>query len=785
MTSLLNMAPQQAILADTGLIVDAKDVKVNTIVAVKAGEVIPIDGIVVEGMCEVDEKSLTGESCPVSKQKDANVWAGTINLNGYITVRTTALAEDCVVAKMAMLVEEAQNNKSKTQRLIDDCTKYYTPVVVLVALSLAVIPAALKLHNLNRWFHLALVVLVSACPCALILSTPVATFCTLTKAAANGVLIKGGDYLEILAQIKTMAFDKTGTITRGEFVVTDFRTISQDVCLNTLLYWVSSIESKSSHPMAAALVDYGQSNSIQPKPENVTEFENFPGEGVYGQIDGKIIFIGNKKIASRAGCETALVEGSDTKGGATVGYIYLGVNLIGIFSLSDTCRSGVVDAIIELKKMSIKTVMLTGDSNAAAIHAQEQLGHAIEVVHAELLPEDKARIIKNLKEKLPTAMIGDGINDAPALATADIGISMGISGSALATETGHVTLMSNDIRKIPQAIKLGRESRRKVIENVILSITTKVAVIALACSGHPLLWAAVLVDVGTCLVVILNSMLLLRGSSTTKSRSATSHAHKHKSGGGCGHHKNVTEQCGTHSESYAHEHKSGGGCGHHKSVTEPCSAHSHSASHAHEHKSGGGCGHHKRVTEPSKTHSASLAHEHKSGGGCGNHKRVAVPCNTHSASHAHEHKSGGSCGNHKSVTESCTLSAPTHEQCCSHEVPHCENSACDPPTCSESDHSISITCHSSDHNDAPESNFEVGEVETGGTGNGLMSRSKGQCSERRIGHRESSLIESDACMSLEKREIGGCCRSFRKECEGKHGCLGAKLGGLSEIIISE
>ncbi|XP_043712018.1 putative inactive cadmium/zinc-transporting ATPase HMA3 [Telopea speciosissima] len=750
MTSLLNMAPQQAILADTGVIIDVKDVKVNTILAVKAGEVIPIDGIVVEGICEVDEKTLTGESCPVSKQKDNNVWAGTINLNGYITVKTTALAEDCVVAKMAMLVEEAQNNKSKTQRLVDDCTKYYTPVVVLVALSLAVIPAALKLHDLNRWFHLALVVLVSACPCALILSTPVATFCTLTKAAANGVLIKGGDYLEVLAQIKTMAFDKTGTITRGEFVVTDFQTISHDVSLNTLLYWVSSIESKSSHPMAAALVDYGRSNSIQPKPENVTEFENFPGEGIYGQIDGEIIFIGNKKIARRAGCETVPVEGRDTKGGATIGYIYLGGNLIGIFSLSDACRSGVVDAITELKKMSIKTVMLTGDSNAAAIHAQEQLGHAIEVVHAELLPEDKARIIKNLKEERPTAMIGDGINDAPALATADIGISMGISGSALATETGHVTLMSNDIRKIPQAIKLARKSRRKVIENVILSISTKVAVLALACSGHPLLWAAVLVDVGTCIVVILNSMLLLRGTSGKKSSPSASHVHKHKSEGGCGiHHKR--SNC-SHSAPLINE--------------QCCSSH--------------GVPHCESGT---KSPSSSHAHKHKSEGGCGHlHKRSV-----------------------QLKSSNCSHSAPTiHEQCCSHEVPHCENSASvvscgskTPHTCSESAHSNSITCQkSSNHNDAPESRFEVGEVENGRSGN---SNCKGQCSDlstlchaeeehqhvvaKRKGHCES--IESHACMNLEKREIGGCCKRFMKECEGKHGCLGAKLGGLSEIIIAE
>eukprot|EP00258_Populus_trichocarpa_P018179 XP_006381163.2 cadmium/zinc-transporting ATPase HMA3 isoform X1 [Populus trichocarpa] len=522
MSSLMSIAPQKAVIAETGEEVDADEVKLNTVLAVKAGEVIPIDGVVVDGNCEVDEKTLTGESFPVPKQVDSTVWAGTINLNGYMSVRTTALAEDCVVAKMAKLVEEAQNSKSKTQRFIDKFAQYYTPAVIIISASVAVIPLALRLHDRNRWFRLALVVLVSACPCALILSTPVATFCALTKAASAGLLIKGGDYLETLGKIKVMAFDKTGTITRGEFVVTDFQPLCNDISVDTLLYWVSSIESKSSHPMAAALIDYGKMHSIEPQPEKVEEFQNFPGEGIQGKIEGKDIYIGNRKIAHRASGTVPTLEG-DKKTGKSVGYVYCGATLAGIFSLSDSCRTGVAEAIKELKSLGIKTAMLTGDSEAAAMYAHEQLEHALEVVHAELLPEDKATIIKELKKEGPTAMIGDGLNDAPALATADIGISMGISGSALATETGHVILMSNDLRKVPKAIRLGRKSHRKVIENVIMSMTTKSAILALAFAGHPLVWAAVLADVGTCLLVILNSMLLLRGSKS----SGASHSHKH------------------------------------------------------------------------------------------------------------------------------------------------------------------------------------------------------------------------------------------------------------------
>ncbi|KAK4785342.1 hypothetical protein SAY86_002031 [Trapa natans] len=521
MSSLMNIAPQRATIAETGEEVDVNEVKLNTILAVKAGDVIPIDGIVVDGKSEVDEKTLTGESFPVTKEKDSSVWAGTISLNGYISVKTTALSEDCVVAKMAELVEEAQDKRSKTQMFIDKFAQYYTPAVVVASICFLIIPIALGVRNRDHWFHLALVVLVSGCPCALVLSTPVATFCALTKAARSGLLIKGGDYLETLAKIKTVALDKTGTITRGEFAVAEFKSLSNEISRETLLYWVSSIESKSSHPLAAAVVQYGRSSGVVPKPDDVEEFENFPGEGIYGRIDGKDFFIGSKKIATRADSQIVLRSENDVDTeGKTAAYIFLGAELVGVFSLSDKCRTGVVEAIKELKLWNIQSVMLTGDSIAAAMDAQNQLGNVLDRVYAELLPEGKSKIIEQLKKNGPTAMVGDGINDAPALATSDIGISMGISGSALATETGHVILMSNDIRMIPKAIKLARRAKRKVIENVFLSFFTRVAILALAFSGHPLVWAAVLSDTGTCLLVIMNSMLLLRGGHR--------HEHAHK-----------------------------------------------------------------------------------------------------------------------------------------------------------------------------------------------------------------------------------------------------------------
>ncbi|KAK4774308.1 hypothetical protein SAY86_009243 [Trapa natans] len=272
---------------------------------------------------------------------------------------------------------------------VDKFAQYYTPAVVVASVCFFVVPIALGAHNRDRWFHLALVVLVSGCPCALVLSTPVATFCALTKAARSGLLIKGGDYLETLAKIKTVALDKTGTITRGEFAVAEFKSLSIEISHDTLLYWVSSIERKSSHPLAAAVVQYGRSSGVVPKPENVEDFQNYPGEGIYGRIDGNNVFIGSKKIATRAGSQIVLgPENESAMEGKTAAYVFLRAELVGVFRLSDKCRTGVVEAIKELKSWNIRSVMLTGDSIAAAMDAQNQLGNVLDHVYAELLPED-------------------------------------------------------------------------------------------------------------------------------------------------------------------------------------------------------------------------------------------------------------------------------------------------------------------------------------------------------------------------------------------------------------
>nr|KYP57511.1 Putative cadmium/zinc-transporting ATPase 3 [Cajanus cajan] len=826
MSSLMNITPQKAVIAETGEVVDADEVKVNTILAVKAGEVIPIDGLVLDGTCEVDEKTLTGESFPVAKQKDSTVWAGTINLNGYISVKTTSLAEDCVVAKMAKLVEEAQNSKTSIQRLIDKFAQFYTPAVVIISALIALIPVALRVHNEKHWLHFALVVLVSACPCALILSTPVATFCAYTRAATSGLLIKGGDYLETLAKIKVIAFDKTGTITKGEFLVTHFQSLSDDIDFNTLLYWVSSVESKSSHPLAAAIVDYGRTLSVEPQPEKVTEFENFPGEGICGKIEDRVLYIGNKKIAARAGSETVPIIQGEIERGKTTGYIYLGATPVGFFSLSDACRLGVQEAIGQLKSLGIKTAMLTGDSQSAAMQAQEQLGHSLELVHAELLPEDKVKIISEFKNEGPTAMIGDGVNDAPALAVADIGISMGISGSALASETGNIILMSNDIRKIPEAIKLARKSRRKVVENIILSIITKAAILGLAIGGHPLVWAAVVADVGTCLLVIFNSMLLLRrGHNHGGKCRSSSKPNIHKSGcggtNGCSSHHHHDQHQHQHQHQHdhdQHQHQSHKGCCSDKtenaSQPKKCGGTHGSSSHHHHH--------HHHDQHQHHTHNQHDQHHHHHSHDHNQHHSH----NQHDEFHEHDHCHHGRCDKnqdgvqkHDTENKGCSdshnlilnaedngaaaVATNRHGNCSGHKAhhgtKHCHNQNVDMVThdgaslrspcnlnlsCQKESHQVTHNhCHLihgcenlKDHEESKDvlaSNHVIQHEQS----DGACCRNDGsskECQESPIMH---------VCLSLEKREVGGCCKSYMKECCRNLGHSRAGfVGGLSEII---
>ncbi|KAK8968654.1 Cadmium/zinc-transporting ATPase HMA2 [Platanthera guangdongensis] len=530
-------------------------------------------------------------------------------------------------------------------------TKDLIRAVVVIAAGVALFPLVLKAQNMRHWLKLALVLLVSACPCALVLSTPVATFCSFLTAAKIGLLVKGGDVLEALGKTKLVAFDKTGTITRGEFSVREMKPLSSAVDKHTLLLWISSLESKSSHPMATALVEYARFNSIEPKPDSVSAFHIYPGEGVSGEINGEKIFIGNKKIAVRAGC---MREPDEVKEAVTLGYVFLGSTPIGIFALSDTCRAGAKEGIEELKSLGIKTAMLTGDSTAAALHAQKQLGNVIEEIHAELLPEGKVQIISNLKAKRgATVMVGDGMNDAPALAMATVGISMGISGSAIAMETSHATLMSNDIRRIPAGIRLARRAQRTIIENIVFSAVIKAAILGLAIGGHPLLWAAVLADVGTCLLVILNSLKLLRIEKKKESKKCCQRSNFQKSS--C--HGHCSIKIGTEEE----EKSSSTCCGERTagSTAQCCKEKSACRGNAlhDEHSISMPC------EEISHKHAG---HEHKKPHSCeeNSHKKHNQACHEHMkhGSREEEHSGGQSDHVHPHETES------THAHSCNHAM---------------------------------------------------------------------------------------------------------------------
>eukprot|EP01018_Ginkgo_biloba_P012432 Gb_30489 [translate_table: standard] len=510
---VMKLAPQTAVIAETGLKIAVNDVEVDTLLCVKAGELVPIDGLVMAGGGSVDESSVTGEHVPVEKDVGSSVWAGTMNLTGYMTVRTTALAQDSAVARMAKLVEEAQNQRSPTQQFVEQFAKYYTPVVVIVAAGLAVCPWVIGVDDMHYWLYLALILLVVSCPCALVISTPVTTTCGLSQAAKMGLFIKGGSHLEVLGKLKAIAFDKTGTLTQGQFRVLDIQCLQQGCTdMQKLLYWICSLEDRSNHPMAAALVAYSRLHGVEPSAV-VEDFEVIAGEGVRGLVDHHRIHIGNARLASRMGwISTQEIWNIQ---GATVGYVGVDDQLAGIFSVGDQIRPQAAEAVNDLKKLGLEIIMLSGDSTAATATMQRQIGEM--EVYSELLPEDKVRIIGEMKEMgMMIAMVGDGINDAPALAAADIGIAMGVTGSAVAMETAHMALMSNDIRKIAEAVKLGRRCVVKIYQNVAFSFVIKLAFIILAFTGHAALWAAVLADMGTCFLVTFNSMLLLHTKSKTK-----------------------------------------------------------------------------------------------------------------------------------------------------------------------------------------------------------------------------------------------------------------------------
>lgn len=544
MGAVLALRPESAVrLSAPGHSVPAEEIRVNEVVLVRPGEKVPLDGVVVGGSSAVDEAALTGESVPVPKEVGASVYGGTVNQGGQLEVRVTALAADSAVARLVRMVEEAQAARSGVERMVETFAKHYTPVVIVGALLLATVPYALG-YTGTRYAYTACVLLVVACPCALVLSTPVVAVCGLTRAARRGMLVKGSVHLERLGRLAVVCVDKTGTLTEGRFALVEARLATPRgegapprpaLGAGALLRWACALESRASHPVAAAvLAGSGAAVRIAARQCKVTEFQTLPGEGARGLVDGTLVEIGSPSLAARRGWLTAdpalaAVTARWEASGATAVWVGVRGIVAGALRCEDTLRATARGAVESLTRMGCEVVMLTGDNEDAAKLAAAASGIAPENVHAKMTPANKMEQIVSRVAALEDratdgavgrtrrrffgrgtlAMVGDGINDSPALGAADVGVAMGVAGSAAAMETADVALLTNDLSRVAEAIAIGRLCLSKIRQNIIFSIVTKAAVLVLSLMGYTGLWEAVVFDVGTALAVILNGMVVL------------------------------------------------------------------------------------------------------------------------------------------------------------------------------------------------------------------------------------------------------------------------------------
>lgn len=510
---LMQLAPERAtVLQGDGnwQEVAAKSVALQARVRIKPGERIALDGSIVSGRSSINQAPITGESLPVDKAEGDAVFAGTINESGSFEYLVTATAGDSTLARIIHAVEEAQGAKAPTQRFVDQFARVYTPVVFAIALAVAILPPLLSGGAWFDWVYKALVLLVIACPCALVISTPVTIVSGLAAAARQGILIKGGAYLEEGRKLAWLALDKTGTITHGKPVQTDFVVLNGhgEVDVRSL---AASLASRSDHPVSRALAMAAQQEGIILK--DVESFEALPGRGVKGVIDGELHYLGNHRLIHDQGRCSAELEARLTaleEQGKTVILLADERAVHGLFAVADTVKDSSRQAIAELHELGIKTVMLTGDNVHTARAIAEQVG--IDEAQGDMLPQDKLKAIEGkIGQGGSVGMVGDGINDAPALARADIGFAMGAAGTGTAIETADVALMDDDLRKLPRFVRLSRRTHALLVQNIVLALGIKAVFLVLALTGLGTMWMAVFADVGASLLVVGNGLRLLRG----------------------------------------------------------------------------------------------------------------------------------------------------------------------------------------------------------------------------------------------------------------------------------
>lgn len=511
-TSLMDLTPPEALVRRKGqeLVLPVDEIKVGDIVIVKPGERIPMDGTVVMGVSTVDQAAITGESIPVTKQFGDEVFAGTINQRGAIELEVTKLARDNTIARLIAMVEEAQGQRAQSQQFIDRFARYYTPAVIAGAALVALLPPLLSDQAWNKWIYEALAMLLVACPCALVISTPVSIVSAIGNAAKNGILFKGGIYLEEMAALSVIAFDKTGTLTQGTPVVTDVIPLS-GITADQLAALAAAIENRSEHPLGDAVVQYAKHHKLE--ITDIEDFKSHIGKGAEGKIKDQKYFIGNLPYMDELGLPTG--DFSDTADllqdkGKTVMWLADAKQLLGIIAVADIIRPGIRDTISKLKKAGIrKIIMLTGDTARTARGIAEKSG--IDDFRAELLPEDKVTAIKDLlASEGKVAMVGDGVNDAPAMALSTIGIAMGGAGTDTVLETANVALMADDLAKLPYAIDLSRRTVLIMKQNIIVALTIKALILMLVIPGMLTMWLAVIGDMGASLLVTLNGLRLVK-----------------------------------------------------------------------------------------------------------------------------------------------------------------------------------------------------------------------------------------------------------------------------------
>ncbi len=510
--SLMDLAPNVALVkTGEGTIEEPVDsVVIGSVIIIKPGDRIPLDGEVTAGNSAVNQAPITGESILVDKSHGDEVYAGTINQQGMLEVQVTKKPQDSMLARIIRLVEEAQARKAPTQQFVEKFSRYYTPAMVTFAILVAIIPPLIFGGIFVDWFYRALVLLVISCPCALVISTPVTIVSGLTNAARNGILIKGGSYLENFDKIKVIAFDKTGTLTTGMPAVRSVQTLNNH-SREALLRIAASLEAHSEHPLGKAIFNYALQQGISPVPVN--KFTSIIGKGAKGIIDGEMYYVGNHRLFEEEEiCEEAVHSELNKLENSSNTAVLVGNQkaLLGLIAIADEVRDIAPSAIKRLKKLGIrKTVMLTGDNAVTARAIAGQIG--IDQFKAELLPDQKVEIIHQLMSgNEMVGMVGDGINDAPALASATMGIAMGVSGSDTAIETADIALMEDDLSRIAYLKGLSRKTVRIIKQNIFIALFLKGLFFALAIPGLATLWMAVFADMGASLMVIFNGLRALK-----------------------------------------------------------------------------------------------------------------------------------------------------------------------------------------------------------------------------------------------------------------------------------